>query len=52
MDEIVYRVRKDGRVKVSTKRQAVQIIAAARTAGYNFGQRQEFGGFVVSDLDD
>jgi len=51
MDEIIYRVRKDGSLKVATKAEAVAICRAAARKGYQFGQSQQFGGFLVEDMD-
>ena len=51
MNETIYMVRKQGSVKVETKKQAENIIKAAAKQGYKFGQRKMGWSFIVSDLD-
>jgi hypothetical protein len=52
INELVKQVRKHGRVKVATKAEAVEICrTACREYGWQFGQSQQFGGFVVEDME-
>ncbi|MCL2733839.1 MAG: hypothetical protein FWE15_27990 [Actinomycetia bacterium] len=47
--DTIGRVRKDGSAKVATRAEALAVVGAARDAGLVFAQRQEFGGFVITD---